>query len=263
MSETTEPMIRLENVSRVFPAHGEAEKVRALRKVSLSVPKGARIAIRGESGSGKSTLLNLVGGLDAPTKGRVVVGGHELSEFTERELTRYRATTVGFVMQAFNLLPALSARENVELALEAAGAPRAAGRERADELLGTVGIAERAEHRPARLSGGEQQRVAIARALANRPSVLLADEPTGNLDRKSRRAVTTLLRELSEKTGTTLLIVTHDPNTVAACDTVYRLHHGRFTGEPMAVNPSRRADSAREIEEADDQDTSDSSDDDE
>ncbi len=253
MSEVAAPMIHLENVSRTFPARGEAEKVRALRKVSLDVPKGARVAIRGESGSGKSTLLNLVGGLDVPTKGEVVVGGQDLTALTDAELTRYRATAVGFIMQAFNLLPALSARENVELALEAANAPRSERRARADELLAAVGIAERAEHRPSRLSGGEQQRVAIARALANKPSVLLADEPTGNLDRKSRKAVVRLLREVSEKSGTTLLIVTHDPNTAAACDTVYRLHHGKFVGNPLVLDPTRRADDAREKEEAEDE----------
>jgi putative ABC transport system ATP-binding protein len=239
-------VVVLDKVSRVYPARGEAEEVRAVRNVSLRIRRGSRVAIRGDSGSGKSTLLNLLGGLDVASSGSVQVNGRELSRLSERQLTRYRAETVGFVFQTFNLLPTLNARENVELPMEARGVGPTERRERAVQLLQAVGMEERALHRPTRMSGGEQQRVAIARALANRPAIILADEPTGNLDRKSRRAVIRLLETVNREFGTTLIIVTHDPNTAASCEVVFRIRRGRLVGPPSA--PGRALTPAEEGE---------------
>ena len=231
MNETVDDIIVLDKVYREYPRQGEASRVRALRNISMRVKRGARIAIKGESGSGKSTLLNLLGGLDAATDGRVEVNGRDLRALGERELTQYRATTVGFIFQTFNLLPTLTAQENVELPMEAVDTPRADRAKRATELLGAVGMAERAHHRPMRMSGGEQQRVAIARALANNPPLLLADEPTGNLDRKSRTAVMRLLAKANEQFGTTLVVVTHDPNVAGYCERIYGIRRGKMVGE--------------------------------
>jgi ABC-type lipoprotein export system ATPase subunit len=221
----------LNSVSLRYPGMGEAPPVRALRKVSLRIPRHARVAIRGESGSGKSTLLNVLGGLDLPTSGEVVVNGHDLTSMSESKLAEYRARTVGFVFQTFQLLPTLTARENVELPMEALYVGRGERRRRADELLEAVGMTERVNHRPARMSGGEQQRVAIARSLANRPSLLLADEPTGNLDRKSRSAVVALLSRLNQEFGTTLVVVTHDPNVADQCNVVHIIKRGKIVRE--------------------------------
>ena len=185
-------------------------EVAALNGVSLAVGEGEFVALQGTSGSGKSTLLNLFGGLDTPTAGDVIYDGRSLAPLSKREMARYRRRAVGMIFQNFNLIPTMTAAENVELAL-AFGKVR--GRERAErarDLLGRVGLGERTEHRPSELSGGEQQRVAVARALANRPRVLLADEPTGNLDSTRAHELLTLLREMVERDRLTILLVTHD-----------------------------------------------------
>jgi putative ABC transport system ATP-binding protein len=255
VSETGGDIIVLEKVYREYPAHGDASAVRALRNVSMRVRRGSRIAIKGESGSGKSTLLNLLGGLDVATDGTVVVNDQDLTRLSERDLTRYRATTVGFVFQTFNLLPTLSALENVELPMEAVDTPSAEREARARQLLEAVGMSERAEHRPGQMSGGEQQRVAIARALANNPPLILADEPTGNLDRKSRGAVMRLLAKANEQFGTTLVVVTHDPNAATYCEKIYGIRRGKMVGEVSVT--ARRSD---EVEEPDEEELADDDD---
>jgi putative ABC transport system ATP-binding protein len=197
----------------------------ALDGVSLSFEAGERAAVVGRSGSGKSTLLHLLGGLDRPTAGDVLVKGRRLAELSDDELALYRRTDVGFVFQSFNLVPVRTARENVELPLVLAGAPAGERRRKADALLERVGLSARRDHRPAELSGGEQQRVALARALVHDPPLLLADEPTGNLDSKTADEVLALLRGLD---GKTILVVTHDRSLAGALGgRAVELHDGR------------------------------------
>jgi putative ABC transport system ATP-binding protein len=192
-----------------------AETVRALRGVSFSIPDRGYVAIVGPSGCGKSTLLNLLGVIDRPTGGSVVVRGRDVSAMADRESTRFRLLNVGFVFQRFYLMPMLSARENVELPMSEAGVGKRERAERARELLDYVGLGPRERHRPSQLSGGEQQRVAIARALANRPAMLLADEPTGELDARTGADIVALFERLNAD-GTTIVVVTHDETLAAA-----------------------------------------------
>ena len=207
-------------------------EVVALQGLDLLVNAGEMIAIVGASGSGKSTLLNILGGLDVPSAGRAVVAGHDLTQMGRRERTRYRRRTIGFVWQqtAKNLLPYLSAVENVEMPMILNGS---ADRERALELLRTVGLAERADHRPERLSGGEQQRVAIAVALANSPEVLLADEPTGELDTATSAEIFDLMRHVNASLGTTVIIVTHDPLVSEQVQRTVAIRDGRTSSETL------------------------------
>jgi len=195
-------------VSKVYQMG--ATSVKALDEVSLTVEEGEFVSIQGTSGSGKSTLLNMVGGLDHPTAGDVLFDAKALGPFSKKEMARYRRFSVGMIFQNFNLIPTMTAEENVGLALAFGGIRGTQRRERAAELLGRVGLADRLTHRPAELSGGEQQRVAIARALANNPRVLLADEPTGNVDSKRAHELLALLREMVDKDSLTILMVTHD-----------------------------------------------------
>ncbi len=201
-------LIETRAVTRIY--HMGSSEVKALEDVSISVAEGEFVAIQGTSGSGKSTLLNLLGGLDSPTSGNILFDSKSLAPLTKKEMARYRRHSVGMIFQNFNLIPTMSAAENVRLALAFGGLRGLPRRQRADELLERVGLAGRAEHRPAELSGGEQQRVAIARALANRPRVLLADEPTGNLDSTRAHELLSLLREMVEHDKLTVLLVTHD-----------------------------------------------------
>ena len=187
-----------------------AERVRAVDDVSLEIDGGDFVALLGPSGSGKSTLLNLIAGLDRPTAGRISVNGRGLAEMNSRELARYRRETVGIVFQFFHLIPSMTLAQNVELPLRFAGVPREERGHRVDEALATVKLTGRVAHRPAELSGGEQQRAAIARALVMRPNLLLADEPTGNLDSRTGQGILELLRELNTGLGTTVLMVTHE-----------------------------------------------------
>jgi putative ABC transport system ATP-binding protein len=200
--------------------------VPALSEFDLDVPQGDFTALVGPSGSGKSTLLNLLGGLDRPTRGEIWVDGLSLDQASEPQLVRYRRDRVGFIFQSFNLLPNLNAVENVEAPMVLAEVPAAERRARAQNLLETVGLAQRALHRPNEMSGGEKQRVAIARALANRPSLLLADEPTGNLDSKTSAAVLDLLWNLLKSNGITLMLVTHDLEIAARAHRVVHLRDG-------------------------------------
>ena len=200
--------------------------VAALSEVELAVQRGEFTALVGPSGSGKSTLLNLIGGLDRPSAGEVCVDGLSLGKASEEQLVRYRRERVGFIFQSFNLLPTLSAVENVECPMMLAEIPRPERRQRASSLLESVGLAQRTLHKPNELSGGEKQRVAIARALANRPLLLLADEPTGNLDSKTGAAVLDLLCGLLKANGLTLIMVTHDPEVAARADRIIHLRDG-------------------------------------
>jgi putative ABC transport system ATP-binding protein len=208
-----------------YPMNGAA--VHALRGVSLEVRAGEYIAIAGPSGSGKSTLLQLIGGIDTPSSGSVDLLGTRLDALSDRELTRLRLTRLGFVFQRFHLLPVLTACENVELPMAEAGVGRRQRRERASELLAYVGLGQRAGHRATQLSGGEMQRVAIARALANQPALLLADEPTGELDAATGTEILSLFRRLNQD-GTTLVVVTHDERLAAEADRVIHMLDGRI-----------------------------------
>jgi putative ABC transport system ATP-binding protein len=201
--------------------------VEALRGVDLVIARGEFVALVGPSGSGKSTMLNLIGGLDRPTSGQVWINGTELSDSDERTLTRHRRQHVGFVFQGFNLLPRLTAEENVALPLMFSDVPEKERRTRARQGLVRVGLEPRLSHRPNQLSAGEQQRVAIARALVGHPALLLADEPTGNLDTVTGAEIMALLRELNQEQGLTLLVVTHDPEVAAFADRVVKLRDGQ------------------------------------
>lgn len=228
MSANESSMIRCENVTRTYRM-GEAS-VTALRGVSLHVARGEFAAITGPSGCGKSTLLHLLGAVDVPSSGRVIVDGRDTSALTDRDATDFRLRRIGFVFQRFYLMPTLSAAENVELPMAEAGVRARDRRRRARELLGYVGLGERAGHRPTQLSGGEQQRVAIARALANSPALLLADEPTGELDAETGAELLELFARLN-RDGTTLVFVTHDHVVARAASRVIALRDGRVLSE--------------------------------
>ena len=221
---------RVEGVTKVY---GEGRSaVHALRGVDLSIRSGEIVVLLGPSGSGKSTLLNILGGLDRATDGTVWFEDQNLTEMSDRQLTSYRRAHVGFVFQFYNLMPSLTARENVELVTEISRDPMAA-----EEALGLVGLGPRIDHFPAQLSGGEQQRVAIARALAKRPKVLFCDEPTGALDSTTGRAVLRVLQDVNRQLGTTVLIITHAAATAAMADRVISFQDGAIRDESMNANP--------------------------
>jgi putative ABC transport system ATP-binding protein len=217
------------NLSKDYPMNGAA--VHAVRGVSFEVDAGEYVAIVGPSGSGKSTLLQLIGGIDSPSSGRVEILGTPLNTLSDRELTRLRLTRVGFVFQRFHLLPVLTARENVELPMAEARMPRRERQARALELLDYVGLGHRAAHRATQLSGGEMQRVGIARALANRPALLLADEPTGELDVATGEEILTLFRRINAD-GVTLIVVTHDERLATQAGRVIHMVDGRIQSRP-------------------------------
>jgi putative ABC transport system ATP-binding protein len=210
--------------------YGEGESaVDALRGVTLDVPAGQFTAIMGPSGSGKSTLMHLLAGLDTPTSGSVSIGEHDITGMSDKQLTKLRRRHIGFVFQSFNLLPMLSAEENILLPLSLAG--RKPDRDWVEQVIERVGLGDRRSHRPSQLSGGQQQRVAVARALVTEPTVLFADEPTGNLDSKSGAEVLELLREAVETYGQTTVMVTHDPRAAARADRVLFLADGRIVAD--------------------------------
>ena len=212
--------------------------VQALRGVDLDIAAGQVVVLLGPSGSGKTTLLNLVGGLDSPTRGEVLVAGEAIAGYDARRLADYRARTVGFIFQFFNLIPSLTAAENVEFALALVESDHTTARRRARELLDRVGLVDRADHFPAQLSGGEQQRVAIARALANRPRLLLCDEPTGNLDVDTGRQVLDVLDSTARDENTTVLLVTHNAAIAPMADRVLRLRDGRVEHDNINAKPT-------------------------
>ena len=216
-------LIEMQSVRKTYPM-GDLT-VHALRGLDLTVARGEFIVLLGPSGSGKTTTLNILGGLDRPSDGRVVVDGEEIARYSERRLTSYRREKVGFIFQFFNLIPTLNALENVEFALALTQSGRSL-KNRAQELLTAVSLQDRADHFPSQLSGGEQQRVAIARALANHPPLLLCDEPTGNLDVDTGRQVLQALREVNQNEDATVVLVTHNTSIAPMADRVVRLHDG-------------------------------------
>ncbi|WP_432028192.1 ABC transporter ATP-binding protein [Streptomyces sp. 1222.5] len=224
----TETMVRVEDVHRSYGRGAAA--VHALRGVSFEVPRGELVAVKGRSGSGKTTLLNIVGGLDTPDRGRVEVDGRQLGELGEHELLRLRRDRIGFVFQFFGLIPILTAAENVGVPLRLRRAEPREREERVELLLSLVGLAGHAAQRPGELSGGQQQRVAIARALANRPALLIADEPTGQLDAETGHAVMELLRAVVHSERVTALVATHDATLLDLADRVLELHDGEIAG---------------------------------
>jgi putative ABC transport system ATP-binding protein len=206
-------------------------RVHALKGINMELKKGEFVAFMGPSGSGKTTLLNLIGVLDKPTKGKIYVDDIDLTILKEKELTKLRRGTIGFIFQFYNLIPVLSAFENVELPMLIAGVSTKERETRAQELLKMVGLGDRVNHRPDELSGGEQQRVAIVRALANRPHIVLADEPTGDLDSKTGKDVVKALRDLSNREGATVIVVTHDPSVASLADRVFEMRDGTIRSE--------------------------------
>ncbi len=234
------PIIRVQNLHRIY--HLGGEDIHAINDVSLEIFPGQMTAIVGRSGSGKTTLLNLIAGLDDPTQGTVWVDGQRLDQMDSQARLALRRDRIGFVFQTFGLLPLLTAEENVGVPLRMRRMPREERRQRVAEALAWVGLAERARHRPYELSGGEQQRVALARALATQPKLILADEPTGQLDTRTGGRIIALLRRFVEEQGITVVIVSHDPQVMEAVDVVHELRDGRLVdtrhkavAEPVAA----------------------------
>ncbi|KJY37236.1 ABC transporter ATP-binding protein [Streptomyces sp. NRRL S-495] len=229
----TAPMVAVTDVHRSF---GTGERtVHALRGVSFTIGRGELTALKGRSGSGKTTLLNLVGGLDAPTGGSITLDGTDLGSLDEDGRLALRRDRLGFVFQSFGLLPVLTAAENVGIPMRLRKVPAAQREERAHTLLALVGLSDHANQRPGELSGGQQQRVAIARALANEPDLIIADEPTGQLDSETGRSIMELLRAVVRSEGVTVLVATHDPNLMELADRVVELRDGRVVEEPATV----------------------------
>src|SRR5512136_44148 len=235
MSEATsssDPLVRVTDVHKVF--HRGSERIDVLHGLKLEAPPGDFLALMGPSGSGKSTLLNLIGGLDRPTEGTIVVGGQRIDRMSNGQLAAWRARHIGFVFQLYNLLPVLTAERNVELPLLLTGLSRAQRRHHVATALGVVGLGDRARHFPRQLSGGQEQRVGIARAIVTDPTLLLCDEPTGDLDRKAGDEILDLLQALNTKNGKTIVMVTHDPHAAARAKRVLHLDKGVLTSEPVA-----------------------------
>jgi putative ABC transport system ATP-binding protein len=225
-------MIKLQNVSR---AYGEGRVVNALKGINLKIARGERVAVMGPSGSGKSTLLNMVCGLDDPSTGQVLVDGVDIAALGDDARTRLRREKIGMIFQTFNLLPTLSAVENVALPLRLQGRSKKEAEQQASQMLARVGLAERSTHKPDQVSGGERQRIAIARALIFKPPILLADEPTGNLDSKTGEEILTLLDDLHREFNTTMLLVTHNEEAAWHCDKILRLRDGSIVKEELVA----------------------------
>jgi putative ABC transport system ATP-binding protein len=221
-------MLRLTDVSKIYEGKSQ---VKALTGVSFAIESGEMVAVMGPSGSGKSTLLNLMGGLDVPTAGSVEVAGRDLAKEDEESRSLFRRTHVSYIFQAYHLMPTLTAAQNVALPLHIAGVPRKEVDERVDRALQEVGLGARDRHLPDELSGGERQRVAIARALVTGAALLLADEPTGNLDTVRGAEILALLRSIHERGSATIVMVTHDPNAASACDRRLEIRDGRLVGD--------------------------------
>ncbi|HVT60931.1 MAG TPA: ABC transporter ATP-binding protein [Thermoanaerobaculia bacterium] len=224
-------LVRVHDVHKVFKRG--SERIDVLRGLSLDIPAGDFLALMGPSGSGKTTLLNLIGGLDRPTSGSVEVAGEPIDRLSDGKLARWRARHVGFVFQFYNLLPVLTAERNVELPLLLTPLPRSQRRSHVATALGVVGLSDRAEHYPRQLSGGQEQRVGIARAIVTDPTLLLCDEPTGDLDRKSGDEILELLQALNKEHGKTIIMVTHDPHAAARARRILYLDKGMLGTEPV------------------------------
>src|SRR3990172_8836593 len=227
---TDQTLVSVANLHKVF--HRGSERIDVLQNLNLEVPRGDFVAVMGRSGSGKSTLLNLIAGLDRPTQGAVEVGGERIDRMTESELARWRARHIGFIFQLYNLLPVLTAERNVELPLLLAPLGRAERKQHVQAALAVVGLADRAQHYPRQLSGGQEQRVAIARAIVADPTLLLCDEPTGDLDRKAEDEILALLQALNRDHGKTIVMVTHDPHAAARARRTLYLNKGTLSTEP-------------------------------
>ena len=234
----SEAVVQLFDVSKEF--FRDKIEIPVLTNTTLHIDKGDFVAVMGPSGSGKSTLLNLCAGLDRPTTGRVIVNGQDLAELSEARLSKWRSENLGFIFQMYNLMPVLTAEENVELPLLLTPLSRAERRKHAQASLRIVGLEDRADHLPRQLSGGQEQRVAIARALANDPVLLLADEPTGNLDATSAQEVLDLLESLNAQFGTTIIMVTHDPNAARRAKRLLHLEKGTFVHADIEALESSR-----------------------
>jgi putative ABC transport system ATP-binding protein len=234
-------VVEIDNVSRTYQR--DEFQIHALDNVTIRIPTGHFVAIMGPSGSGKTTLLNLIAGIDHPTSGRVAIGNEEIAGMKERELAAWRARHIGLVFQFYNLIPVLTAFENVELPLLLTHLTRAQRREHVEASLRVVGLANRMDHYPRQLSGGQEQRVAIARAIVTDPTIVVADEPTGDLDAASAEDILTLLRELNSRFKKTIVMVTHDPRAERHVDEVYRLDKGALIGVDTVQSASARANS--------------------
>jgi len=232
---TNDVIAKFEDVQKIYQM-GEV-KIHALRNVNLEIRRGEFLAVLGPSGSGKTTLLNLLGGIDTPTKGQIIIDGLDISDFKRGKLTWLRREKIGFVFQFFNLIPTLTARENVQYAIELASRDKIPPATDAVRLLDKVGLKERINHFPSQLSGGEQQRVAVARALAKDPVMVLGDEPTGNLDFRMGKLVLKALKELNEKEGKTIIVVTHNTPIAQVADRIINLHDGEIARVEAVENP--------------------------
>jgi len=230
--EPNNSLVRVEAVDKVF--HRGSEDIHVLTDLQLRVAPGEFVALMGPSGSGKSTLLNLIGGLDVPSKGTVCVGGERVDEMSERRLAAWRSRHIGFVFQLYNLMPVLTAERNVELPLLLTHLSKTERRKHVETALAVVGLSHRARHYPRTLSGGEQQRVGIARAIVTDPTLLLCDEPTGDLDRKSGDEILQLLQALNKEHGKTIIMVTHDPHASARASRTVYLNKGQLSLEPVS-----------------------------
>ena len=220
----TEPLIRIDHVEKVY--RRDQIEVPVLLGINLDIPESEYVALMGPSGSGKTTLLNLIAGIDSPTRGKIVVGGRDIATMGQTELARWRSSTVGFIFQLYNLLPVLTAFENVELPLLLTRLKKSERRKHVETALSIVGLSDRMDHYPRQLSGGQQQRVAIARAIVSDPKILVADEPTGDLDAKSGEEILELLRRLNEEFGKTIVMVTHDPKAAGRAHRMVHLDKG-------------------------------------
>jgi putative ABC transport system ATP-binding protein len=229
---TNGALVRVEGVEKVF--HRGTEDIHVLANLNLQVPAGEFLALMGPSGSGKSTLLNLIGGLDRPTKGKVSVAGDHIEQLSDHQLAAWRARHIGFVFQLYNLIPVLTAERNVELPLLLTHLTKAERRKHVETALAMVGLTHRAQHYPRTMSGGEQQRVGIARGIVTDPTLLLCDEPTGDLDRKSGDEILNLLQALNREHGKTIIMVTHDPHASARASRTVYLNKGELTNSPVA-----------------------------
>jgi len=227
----SEPLIVLEHLEKVY--RRETLEIPVLNDVNLKVPEGEFVALMGPSGSGKTTLLNLIAGIDQPTRGRIVVGGREISQVSQSELARWRSRTIGFIFQLYNLLPVLTAYENVELPLLLTNLSKKERRQHVETALKIVRLADRMDHYPRQLSGGQEQRVAIARAIVSDPVILVADEPTGDLDAKSADEILDLLNQLNQEFRKTIVMVTHDPKAAARAHRMVHLDKGILHSEEL------------------------------
>jgi putative ABC transport system ATP-binding protein len=234
MSETKSidgALVKVEGVEKVF--HRGSEDIHVLADLNLQIPNGEFVALMGPSGSGKSTLLNLIGGLDTPTRGTVTIAGERIDQLSGRKLSAWRARHVGFVFQLYNLMPTLTAERNVELPLLLTHLSKTERRQHVETALAVVGLSQRANHYPRTLSGGEQQRVGIARGIVTDPTLLLCDEPTGDLDRKAGDEILNLLQALNREHGKTIIMVTHDPHASARASRTVYLNKGQLSSEPV------------------------------